>query len=151
MHVLGTPPAFVLSQDQTLEFKSSSSVFQRSLISSLLGSKLSLDPSHGSSPCQGSLKLHCVLLLSSALYSFQGALSASHGPFPAPLATACLYYQTTLTMSIPFLKILTKNLLFASLPLSAYNLQRKNTGQLCAFFARQMEVCCYHGKFNRRI
>ena len=44
-----------------------------SLIFSLLGSKLSSDPSHGSSPCQGSLKLHCVSSSLSALYSFQGA------------------------------------------------------------------------------
>jgi len=65
LHVLGTPPAFVLSQDQTLELNSSTVfncllLLNWLLISSKPLSVLLLVP-----------QIHCVLFL--ALYSSQGA------------------------------------------------------------------------------
>ena len=67
LHVLGTPPAFVLSQDQTLEliistvltvslFSTGFSISKKTVVRFLLVPQI-----------------HCVLLL--ALYSFQGAFS----------------------------------------------------------------------------
>ena len=98
LHVLGTPPAFVLSQDQTLEFNS----FTPSGVA-----LLRLAPSCPQNPRTGSPVLRLLqiyfafLLLSSALYSFQGAR-------PAPL-TKCarLLYRI-----LPHNTILKSNVIF---------------------------------------
>ena len=77
LHVLGTPPAFVLSQDQTLSFNP----FIR-IPSSRLGRSLS----------ELTVVLSCVF----SLYRFQGSAPLSQG--------ACISYQITARLSIPFLK-----------------------------------------------
>ena len=77
LHVLGTPPAFVLSQDQTLSFNP----FIR-IPSSRLGRSLS----------ELTVVLSCVF----SLYRFQGSAPLSQGAYIA--------YQIPLALSIPFLK-----------------------------------------------
>ena len=77
LHVLGTPPAFVLSQDQTLSFNP----FIR-IPSSRLGRSLS----------ELTVVLSCVF----SLYRFQGSAPLSQG--------ACISYQISPALSIPFLK-----------------------------------------------
>ena len=76
LHVLGTPPAFVLSQDQTLSFNP----FIR-IPSSRLGRSLS----------ELTVVLSCVF----SLYRFQGSAPLSQG--------ACISYQISPALSIPFL------------------------------------------------
>ena len=77
LHVLGTPPAFVLSQDQTLSFNP----FIR-IPSSRLGRSLS----------ELTVVLSCVF----SLYRFQGSAPLSQGD--------CISYQIFPALSIPFLK-----------------------------------------------
>ena len=81
LHVLGTPPAFVLSQDQTLAFNP----FYLS----------------GVSPARCKLIRNyclfvCVILV---LYRFQGSVPAA---WLVPREQACLYYHRSAEMSTPF-------------------------------------------------
>ena len=76
LHVLGTPPAFVLSQDQTLSFNP----FIR-IPSSRLGRSLS----------ELTVVLSCVF----SLYRFQGSAPLSQG--------ACISYQNSASLSTLFL------------------------------------------------
>ena len=77
LHVLGTPPAFVLSQDQTLSFNPF-----------YPHPKLSLRSL--------ALRINCRSFLRLSLYRFQGSAPLSQG--------ACISYQIPLALSIPFLK-----------------------------------------------
>ena len=74
LHVLGTPPAFVLSQDQTLKFNPSALPFSNV------------------SNSQNQLSFFLAFLLLSVSFSRFGALEG-----------ACLYYHSNSLLSTPFL------------------------------------------------
>ena len=82
LHVLGTPPAFVLSQDQTLPFNPFKSA------------ALAADPH--------SLESSVSLRFFSALYRFQGSVATFFRGLPQG---AYLSYQSSLHLSTPFCKV----------------------------------------------
>ena len=67
LHVLGTPPAFVLSQDQTLKFDSMLSNFSPCVLLSVLEST-----SHLSKHLLSQILVSC-LVFASLMYRFQGS------------------------------------------------------------------------------
>ena len=108
--MLGTPPAFVLSQDQTLEFN----LLQRSLVVWFFYFAWSF---HISRCCLSITKNQLGLFVVS-LYSFQGAFAA---PFPSRRrsfpATALTVYRRLFRLSTPFFIFLSKYFLGSRRPL----------------------------------
>ena len=101
LHVLGTPPAFVLSQDQTLEFN----LLQRSLVVWFFYFAWSFRFSR----CCLSITKNQLGLFVVSLYSFQGASLLSLGPRSRSfLATALTVYLRLRTLSTPFFIFLSK-------------------------------------------
>ena len=97
LHVLGTPPAFVLSQDQTLEFN----LLQRSLVVWFFYFAWSFRFSR----CCLSITKNQLGLFVVSLYSFQGASLLSFGLRSRSfLATALTVYLRGPCLSIPFFK-----------------------------------------------
>ena len=92
LHVLGTPPAFILSQDQTLV---KSVCFQFRIAWQFCSCLLFL----------GSLNLSIQPFLKNLLKNFQGCclLFNYQGSFCFSTSTACLFYHTQSSLSRTFL------------------------------------------------